>query len=136
MPGSPHALPAWLGELTAKTFEACAAQRGLEEGKVSYTARSHPLPLTATEVGSTYPPPVLRVGELYFVGFGIFCSYANKTGKSKFCQKRCVCKTTRLEFLSALGLLNPTPSFSAPAGCFEWPFPKLDAFFKLAGTNF
>eukprot|EP00752_Nemacystus_decipiens_P003898 g3578.t3 len=46
---APHALPAWLGELTAKTFQACAAQRGLDEGQASYTTRSHPLPLTATE---------------------------------------------------------------------------------------
>lgn len=48
--GSPHSLPAWLGELTAKTFEACGKQRGLESEKMSYTTRSHPLPLTATEV--------------------------------------------------------------------------------------
>eukprot|EP00903_Cladosiphon_okamuranus_P005738 g5694.t1 len=46
---APHALPAWLGELTAKTFEACAAQRGMESGQVSYTTKTHPLPLTATE---------------------------------------------------------------------------------------
>lgn len=48
--GSPHALPAWLGELTAKTFEACALNRGLDAEQTSYTVKSHPLPLTATEV--------------------------------------------------------------------------------------
>ncbi|CAN0051014.1 unnamed protein product [Ectocarpus sp. 4 AP-2014] len=46
---APHALPAWVGELTARTFQACATNRGLEGGQASYTVRSHPLPLTATE---------------------------------------------------------------------------------------
>lgn len=48
--GSPHALGAWVGELTANVFKACAKQRGLDEDQVSFTTRSHPLPLTATEV--------------------------------------------------------------------------------------
>ncbi|CAM9302607.1 unnamed protein product [Discosporangium mesarthrocarpum] len=45
---APHALPAWVGELTAKTYQACGVAAGWD-GQINYTTRNHPLPFTSAE---------------------------------------------------------------------------------------
>ncbi|CAM9219255.1 unnamed protein product [Choristocarpus tenellus] len=45
---APHALPAWMGELTSKTYQACTSAAGVS-GESVFTTRNHPLPLTATQ---------------------------------------------------------------------------------------